>query len=167
MTDRLILIGRVAGAFGVKGEVRIAAYGDEPQMLLAYRDLKKQDGAPVFSLLSGRVAKNELIATTKEVMSKEAIDAMRGLELYIDRDQLPPTDEDEFYLADLIGLRAQSPEGQALGIVKAVQNFGAGDLLEIHFEGAPAFYLPFTRETAPAVHVAEGFLVVIRPIEVE
>ena len=167
MADKLVLIARVAGAFGVKGEVRIAAFGDDPKALLGYRELKRQDGSLAFTLLSGRTAKGELIAKTEPVMVKEAIDALRGLDLYVDRDRLPPPDEDEFYLTDLIGLRAETPEGEVLGVVKAVQNFGAGDLLEIEPERAPAFYLPFTREAVPDVRIAEGFVIAVRPTEMD
>ena len=166
MSARLVLIGRVAGAFGVKGEVRIAAFGDDPKALLAYRDLKRKDGSPAFTLLSGRTTKGELIAKTRDVLVKEAIDALRGLDLYVDRDQLPLPDEDEFYLTDLIGLRAETPEGEILGAVKSVQNFGAGDILEIEPEAAAAFYLPFTREAVPEVRIAEGFITAVPPTEV-
>jgi 16S rRNA processing protein RimM len=167
MVEKLILIGRVAGAFGVKGEVRIAAFGDDPLALLAYRDLKRKDGSTAFTLLSGRAARGELIAQTRPLLVKEAIDAQRGLELYVERSQLPPPDEDEFYLTDLIGLRAETPQGEILGVVKSVQNFGAGDILEIEPEGAPAFYLPFTRDAVPEVRVAEGFIVAVRPTEID
>ncbi len=167
MADKLILIGRVAGAFGVKGEVRIAAFGDDPMALLTYRDLKRKDGSLAFTLLSGRAAKGELIAKTKAVMVKEAIDALRGLDLYVNRAQLPTPDEEEYYLTDLIGLRAQTLEGETLGVVKAVQNFGAGDLLEIAPDAAPAFYVPFTRDAVPELWIAEGFVVVVRPGDVE
>ncbi len=168
MAAKLVLIGRVAGAFGVKGEVRITAFGDDPGALLTYRDLKRQDGSLAFTLLSGRVAKGELIAKTEPLLVKEAIDVLRGLDLYVERDQLPPPDEDEFYLIDLIGLKAATPEGEVLGTVKAVQNFGAGDILEIEpAEVGPAFYLPFTREAAPEVRIGEGLIVVVRPVEID
>jgi 16S rRNA processing protein RimM len=167
MPDKLVLIGRVAGAFGVRGEVRITAFGDDPMALLTYRHLKRKDGSPAFTLLSGRAAKGELIAKTEPLLVKEAIDALRGLELYVDRDQLPPPDEDEFYLTDLIGLRAETPEGEALGVVIAVQNFGAGDILEIEPADGAAFYLPFTRDAVPDVRIAEGMIVAVRPVEVE
>jgi 16S rRNA processing protein RimM len=167
MMDKLVLIGRVAGAFGVKGEVRIAAYGDDPLALLIYRDLKFKDGAPAFTLLSGRAAKGELIAKTTADLQKEEIDAMRGLELYVPRTALPPPDEDEFYLTDLIGLNAKTPEGEFLGVVRAVQNFGAGDLLEVEPPTAPLFYLPFTREAVPEIRLAEGLIIVVPPTEVE
>ena len=167
MMDKLVLIGRVAGAFGVKGEVRIAAYGDDPMALLAYRELKHKDGTAAFTLLSGRAAKGELIAKTTAVLQKEEIDAMRGLELYVPRSVLPAPDEDEFYLTDLIGLKAQTPEGELLGVVRAVQNFGAGDILEVEPPTGAAFYLPFTREAVPEVRLAEGLIIAVPPIEVD
>ncbi len=165
--DKLVLIGRVAGAFGVKGEVRIAAYGDDPMALLAYGELRRKDGASAFTLLSGRAAKGELIAKTTAALQKEEIDALRGLELYVPRAALPPPDEDEFYLTDLIGLRAETPGGEVLGLVRAVQNFGAGDLLEIEPAAGAPFYLPFTRDAVPQVCIAEGLIVAVPPIDVE
>jgi 16S rRNA processing protein RimM len=167
VADRLILIGRVAGAFGVKGEVRITAYGDDPLALLSYRDLKRKDGSPALTLLEGRAAKGDLIAKTKELSVKEAADALRGLELYVPRSALPPPDEDEYYLTDLIGLRVETAAGEALGVVKAVQDFGAGDLLEIEPSVGASFYLPFTREAVPEVRIADGVLVAVRPLEVD
>ncbi len=167
MNNKLVLIARVAGAFGVKGEVRIAAFGDDPKALLTYRDLKRQDGSLAFTLLSGRAAKGELIAKTEPVIVKEAIDALRGLDLYVDRSQLPPPDEDEFYLTDLIGLRAETPDGEALGVVIAVQNFCAGDILEIEPQAGTAFYLPFTRDAVPEVRLADGLIIAVRPNEID
>jgi 16S rRNA processing protein RimM len=167
MSARLVLIGRVAGAFGVKGEVRITAFGEDPLALLSYRDLKRGDGSPAFTLISGRTAKGELIAKTRDVLVKEAIDALRGLDLYVPRDALPPPEEDEFYLADLIGLRAETPQGKGLGAVKAVHNFGAGDMLEIAPDVGESFFLPFTREAVPEVRITEGLIVAVKPVEVE
>jgi 16S rRNA processing protein RimM len=165
MPDKLVLIGRVAGAFGVRGEVRITAYGEDPAALLTYRDLKRKDGSPALTVLSGRVAKGELIAKVKELDVKEAADALRGLDLYVPRAALPPTEEDEFYLTDLIGLRAETAAGEALGVVKAVPNFRAGDILEIAPPQGASFYIPFTREAVPEVRIAEGMLIVVPPPE--
>ena len=101
------------------------------------------------------------------VETKEQADALRGLRLFIPRASLPAPDEDEFYLADLIGLTAVTPEGETLGLIKSVQDFGAGDILEITpAEGGPTWYLAFTRETVPEVDVAAGRLVAVRPVEV-
>lgn len=165
MTDRLILVGRVAGAFGVKGEIRITSYTDEPAALVRYRDLKQADGAPALTLTDGRPHKGALVARAREVATREDAEALRGLELYIPRDALPLPEEDEFYLADLIGLRAVTPDGAELGRIKSVQNFGAGDLLEIAPETGPTWWLPFTKEAVPEVRIAEGLVVVIRPEE--
>ncbi len=168
MTGRLILVGRVGGAFGVRGEVRIATFTADPMALLSYRDLKRKDGSAALTLASGRPSKGGLIARAKEVASKEEADALRGLELYVPRDALPAPDENEFYLADLIGLAVVTAEGEALGRIKAVPNFGAGDMLEIEPpDGKATWYLPFTEEAVPEVKIAEGRVVAVRPAETE
>ena len=165
---RLILMGRVSGAFGVRGELRIAAYTDDPAALLAYRDFKHKDGAAALSLVSGRPSKGALIARAKSVETREAAEALAGLELYLPREALPPAQEDEFYLADLIGLRVTEADGRELGRIKSVQNFGAGDLLEIEpAEGGATWLLPFTREAVPEVRLAEGLVLAVRPEETE
>ncbi len=165
--QRLILIGRVAGAFGVKGEVRITAYTDDPAALLTYRDLVREDGTPGLTLTAGRSQKGALIGRAKEIATREEAEALRGLQLYVPREALPPPDEDEFYLADLIGLRAVDPAGAELGHIKSVQNFGAGDLLEIAPPSGPTWWLPFTKEAVPEVRIAEGVVVAVRPEESE
>ena len=165
---RLIEVGRVAGAFGVRGEVRITSFTEDPLALLRYRVLKRADGSTALTLTGGRAAKGGLIARAKEIADRDQAEAARGTTLFIAREDLPPPDdEDEFYLADLIGLEARAPDGAVLGKIRAVENFGAGDLLEIAPTGAPTWWLPFTREAAPEVRIAEGFVVVVRPAEVE
>ena len=162
----LILVGQVGGAFGVKGEVRITAFTETPGALLDYRDLKREDGSAALTLLSGRVAKGGLVARVEEIATPEQADALRGLRLYIPRAALPEADEDEFYLADLIGLEARDPAGVMIGRVRSVQNFGAGDLLEIQpAASGPSWWLAFTRETVPEVRLADGIIVVARPPE--
>jgi 16S rRNA processing protein RimM len=167
LPERLILVGRVAGAFGVKGELRITSYTDDPVALLRYRDLKRSDGAPALTLTTGRAQKGALVGRAREVATREDAEALRGLELFVPRDLLPPPEEDEFYLADLIGLAAIAPDGVPLGRIKSVQNFGAGDLLEIAPEAGPSWWAPFTREAAPEVKIAEGVVVVVKPGETE
>jgi len=167
--ERLVLVGRVAGAFGVQGEVRIRAYTDSPLSLLNYRQLRHIDGSPALTLVSGRSFKDGLIARAKEVASKEQADGLKGLDLYAPRSALPPVEaEDEFYLADLIGLRAEAPDGSPLGTVKAAPNFGAGDLLEIEPAGKGGTWLvAFTLENVPQVDLQGGRIVVVRPAEIE
>jgi len=166
MTSKLVLVGRVAGAFGVKGEVRLTAYTAQPEALLAYRDLKRQDGSPGLTLLSGRAQKGDIVARAREIATKEEADALRGLLLHVPREALPEPDEDEYYLTDLIGMAAVTPQGEPLGKVKAVQDFGAGDILEIDPGRGPTWYLPFTRDCVPEVDIAGGKVTVVRPQEV-
>jgi 16S rRNA processing protein RimM len=167
MTDRqLIRVARVAGAFGVKGEVRISAFTEDPKTLLAHKSLLKEDGAPGLTLVSGRAQKDNLIARVEGVETPEAADAMRGLNLYIPRDALPEPEEDEFYLTDLIGLSAVSPTGEALGRIKAVRDFGAGDILEIQPPAGQTWWVAFTRDAVPTVDIKGGKVVVDRPTEV-
>lgn len=163
---KLIEIGRVAGAFGVRGEVRVTAYSDDPLALKKYGPLLKKDGAVALTLTAARLHKGGLVVRAKEVETKEQADAMRGVTLWVARDALPAPDEDEFYLADLIGLQARDGAGAVLGTVKAVQDFGAGDILEIQPAGGSSWYLPFTREAVPELHIADGWLLAVRPDEV-
>ena len=167
MPPRLILVAQVGGAFGVRGEVKITAYTADAASLLKYRDLMREDGSPGLTLLSGRPAKAGLVARTQEITTPEQADALRGLKLYVDRDLLPPPDEDEYYLADLIGLEARDPAGAVIGRIASVQNFGADDLLEIKPGAGPSWWLPFTREAAPEVNIGEGWVTVVRPAEVD
>lgn len=162
----LIEIARVAGAFGVRGEVRVTVYSDEPLALKAYSPLVKKDGTPGLTITAARLHKGGLVVRAAEVATREEAEALRGLKLYVPRERLPAPDEDEFYLADLIGLEARDASGAVLGTVRSVQDFGAGDILEIAPPKGPTWYVPFTREAAPELHLAEGWLLAVRPDEV-
>jgi len=161
----LIRVGRVAGAFGVRGEVKVTAYTEAPKTLLAFRDLLREDGSLGLTLLSGRAHKDAVIGRAAQIATKEEADALRGLVLYVPRERLPAPDEDEFYLTDLIGLAAVTPQGEALGKVKTVRDFGAGDVLEIQPAAGPSWWIAFTRETAPEIRLTAGEIVVVRPEE--
>ena len=165
--SNLILVGQVAGGFGVKGEVRVTAYTADPMALLAYGPLLRADGSVGLTLTSARPEKSGVVGRAKEIATKEQADAMRGLKLHILRDRLPEPDEDEFYLTDLVGLEAREQDGTVLGTVKSVQNFGADDMLEIApAAGGPTWYLPFTRDAVPDLHIADGWLLAVRPVEI-
>jgi len=168
LSSDLIQVGRVAGAFGVRGEVRITSFTAEPLALVDYKDLKREDGAVALTLTSGRPAKGGIVARAREVETREQAEALRGLKLYIPRSALPEPDEDEFYVTDLVGLSVVDPAGEPLGRIKSVQDFGAGDLLEIApAEGGATWYLPFTRDAVPDVRLADGVVVGVKPDEVE
>src|SRR5688500_12655947 len=102
MGDTLILVGRVAGAFGVRGEVRITSYTADPEALLDYKTLTREDGSPGLTLSAGRPHKGGVVARAAGIETREQAEALRGLKLFIPRDILPEPDEDEFYVTDLI-----------------------------------------------------------------
>lgn len=168
MSDDLILVGRVAGAFGVRGEVRITSFTAEPAALVDYKALLREDGSPALTLTSGRAAKGGVVARAQEIETREQAEAVRGLRLYIPRAVLPePEDEDEFYVADLVGLSVVDREGEALGRVRSVRDFGAGDLLEIEPPAGESWWLPFTKEAVPEVSITDGRIVGVKPEETE
>jgi 16S rRNA processing protein RimM len=168
MSDDLILVGRVAGAFGVKGEVRITSFTADPMALVGYKALLREDGSPALTLTGGRVAKGGIVARAREIETREQAEAARGLKLYIPRAVLPePDDEDEFYIADLVGLAVVSPDGEPLGRVRSVRDFGAGDLLEIEPPAGESWWLPFTKDAVPEVSISERRIVGVKPGEVE
>jgi len=168
MGDDLILVGRVAGAFGVRGEVRITSFTAEPLALVDYKSLLREDGQPALTLIGGRVAKGGVVARAREIETREQAEAARGLRLYIPRAVLPePEDEDEFYVADLIGMDVVSLEGDLLGKVRSVRDFGAGDLLEVAPGAGESWWLPFTKDAVPEIQMDAGRIVAVRPDEVE
>ena len=168
MAAHLILVGQVAGAFGVRGEARITTHTESPLNLLDYSPLMRADGSTGLHLTAGRAVKGALIVSAKEIETREQAQALRGLRLYIDRAALPPAEDDEFYLADLIGLAASAPDGKTIGRVKSVHNFGAGDLLEIEpGDGGPSWWAPFTKAVVPQLDLAGGTIIVDRPAETE
>ena len=137
--------------------VRMRAFGDPGQMG-AYGPLSDEKGARQFALTVTKRSGNQLVARVEGVSDRDAAAALKGQKLYVPRDRLPPLEESAHYCADLIGLRAESPDGAALGFVRAVFNFGAGDLLEI--SGEEERLVPFTRAAVPVVDVDRGRLVV-------
>ncbi|MCG6857735.1 MAG: ribosome maturation factor RimM [Salaquimonas sp.] len=165
--QKRILVGRFGAPHGVRGEIRLKSFTDDPEAIAGYETLATGDGAPV-EILSLRPQKEMLVVRLKGCDSREAAQALNGVELYIDRSELPETeDEDEFYLADLIGLEARAPDGETIGKVIAVENFGAGDIIEIKPVKGPAFMIAFTRESVPEIDLDAGYLVLVRPPETE
>jgi 16S rRNA processing protein RimM len=163
--DDLILLGVIAGAHGVRGQVRIRSFTAEPQAIAAYGPLQDEAGRRRFELRVTGLTKEGVIARIEGVADREAADALRGVRLYLPRSALPPPGAEEFYHADLIGLAAEGVDGAPLGRVVAVQNFGAGDVLEIAPPGdGAAIFVPFSRAAVPVVDVA-GRRIVLDPPE--
>ena len=164
MPANRILIATVGAPHGVRGEVRLRVFTENPLAIANYSPLRDDEGR-LFEILRTRPAKTVVVAALKGISDRDAAEALRGRNLYVNRDRLPETEDDEtFYQADLVGLEAVTADGRPLGRVIAVHNFGAGDLLEIAPEGRKAGeLLPFTRDFVPEVDVAAGRLTVTPP----
>lgn len=166
MSEKLVLVGQVGGAFGVRGEVKITAFTGDAMALLSYSPLLRADGSVGLTLTGARPDKKGIVARAKEIATKEQADALRGLKLHVPRDRLPEPDEDEFYLTDLVNLQVRDASGEVLGKVKSVQNFGAGDILEIApATGGQTWYLPFSKAAVPELHIADGWLLAEVPAD--
>lgn len=162
-----VLLGVVIGAQGLKGEVKMKTFTERPETLGAYGPLHARDGR-AFTVKSVRQGKGCSIVTLDGVTSREAVESLKGVELYVGRGALPNTPEHEFYHADLMGLHAEDTEGRGIGKVIAIHNFGAGDVIEIERDDRGGTVLmPFTREIVPMIDVAEGRIIIAAPEEVE
>ena len=162
--DDLICVGAIAGAFGVRGEVRLKSFCADPSAIADYAPLSTEDGARSFSVTLTRPIKNGFAARLGGIATKEEADALRGVQLFAPRTRLPSLPDDEFYHADLIGLEVFDSGGAALGTVLAVQNHGAGDLLDIRpATGGETVLLPFTLVNVPTVDLGAGRIVADPP----
>lgn len=153
MTTSRILIGKVAAAHGLKGEVKLKCFATDPAALVTYPDLTFANGQKA-KVSAARVAGDFVIASFAGVTDRTGAEGLRGAEVFVDRAALPPTDEEEFYLADLIGCVACDPNGAPVGEVVAVPSYGAGDILEIRIGASrQTAMVPFTRDFAPIVDI--------------
>ncbi len=164
----LVLLGRFGAPHGVRGEIRLQSFTANPLAIGDYGPLFDATGARRFVLTSVRPqGKDMLVARVEGVADRSGAEALTGVELYISRENLPEPEEEEFYLADLEGLRAETAEGALLGEVIAVRNFGAGDILEVRpQQGGETLLYPFTKAVVPVVDISGGRVVVAPPQEV-
>lgn len=163
MADR-VCVGAIAGAFGVRGEVRLKSFCAEAADIATYGPLSTEDEGRSFDITLTRPVSSGFAARLTGVMTKEAADALRGVRLFAPRSALPNLPDDEFYHADLLGLSARDTGGAELGKIAAVLNHGAGDILELR--GAPlkgSVLVPFTRTIVPTVDLASGRVIIDPP----
>lgn len=163
---RDVLLGVVTGALGLKGEVKVKTFTERPDKLGAYGPLHTKDGKTL-RVVSVREGKDEAVVSLEGVNDRNAAEALKGSELFIPRSALPNADANEFYYTDLIGLRAEDTEGRSMGTVRALHNFGAGDVIEIVRDNGDEVFLPFTREVAHEIDIEGGRIVIAAPEETE
>lgn len=163
-----VCVGQFAGSHGVRGLVKLRSFTDDPAAVVSYGPLSDESGKRRFQVSLQSTVKDLFLARVEGITTREQAQELAGVRLYVDRAALPETeDDDEFYHADLIGLRAELADGTRFGIVKAVFDFGAGDVLEIRTEAGALEMLPFSKACVPVVDVRGGRLVVDLPAIVE
>jgi len=161
------MLGVITGAHGVRGEVKVKTFTAEPRAIARYGALSDASGTRSFVLEPRGGARGLVIAAIAGIGTREAAEALKGVELYVARDKLPRPRRGEVYIADLVGLAAVAPDGATIGRVARVLNYGAGDVLEIERPGTEALLLPFAAPMVGDVEVANGRVFVSPPAEVE
>ncbi len=163
MDDNLICVGAIMGAFGVRGEVRLKSFCADPSAIETYSPLVTESGER-YEVELVRSVKGGFGARLSNVQDKEAADALRSTKLYARREDLPSLPDDEYYHSDLVGLEVLDTGGARLGKVISVQDFGAGDILEIAGKGLKeAVMLPFTLVNIPTVDIKAGKIIADPP----
>ena len=168
MTER-ICVAQIGAAHGVRGEVKLRSFTEDPAAFTSYGPLESEDGKRRFEIETLRPASDHFVARIAGVADRDAAAKLTNFKLYVSRDRLPPVEEDDtYYHSDLIGLAAVTPDGAALGTVKAVLNFGAGDIIEIATtDGSAPLMVPFTSAAVPSVDIKAKRIVVVPPPLVE
>ena len=166
MPDK-ICVARIGAAHGVRGDVKLWTFTEDPFAVKAYGPLSTKDGTRQFEFVHAREAKDHLVATFQGVTTREEAERLNGIELYVAREKLPATEQDEYYHADLIGLAAVTTDDQSLGRVVAIHNFGAGDIIEIAPPQGATLLLPFTNAVVPTIDLAGGRVVIDMPEQID
>jgi 16S rRNA processing protein RimM len=162
-----VCVARIGAAHGVRGAVKLWTFTEDPFAVTRYGPLATRDGARAFEIAHARQGKGHLVATLKGVATRNDAERLNGIELYVAREKLPATEDDEYYHTDLIGLAAVTTANEPLGKVLAIHNFGAGDIIEIAPPRGPTLLLPFTNAVVPTVDIAGGRVVIEVPAEIE
>ena len=164
MSNELICVGSIGGSYGVNGELRIKSFCAIAENIETYSPLTHEDGTGSFTIAIVRTVKGGFVIRMPEVATKEQADALKGVQLYAHRDQLPNLPDDEYYHSDLTGLQVLDTGGIRLGTVKSVHNHGAGDLLEVQLPDSSATVLiPFSLAVIPTVDLETGRIIADPP----
>lgn len=164
-SGKMVCVGVVSAAHGIRGHVRIKSFTAEPGDIARYGPVYDVTGGrPLRLTVTGR-SRELVIARIEGIGDRDAAEALQGHRLFVPREAFPPLDAEEFYHADLIGLRAELAAGleqprQILGAVVAVHDFGGGDILEVASGQGTSLMIPFTGDAVPEVNVAEGWLII-------
>lgn len=166
--DDLVFIAALAGAHGVRGECKVKSFAGEPEAAFGYGPFLDESGKAILTPKQWRPVKDGFVVSFAENLNREQAQGLKGTKLFIPRTALPELEEDEFYHSDLLGLTVQALDGSPMGRLRAVHDFGSGDLLEI--EATPgrkgSWMLPFTREFVPHLSITDGVITIDPPEDV-
>jgi len=161
---RRIRVAKIGAAHGLRGEVRLFVDADDPLAVKKLGPFEDAAGKRQFRIAALREAKDHLLVRFEGVSDRNEAERLTNLELFVPRERLPDTeDASTFYQADLVGLRAESAQGELLGEVIGVPNYGAGDLLEVKPASGATFLVPFADPFVPEVDLASGKVVIELP----
>ena len=164
--DTRVCVAQIGAAHGLKGEVRLRSFTEDPLAIAQYGPLETEDRARQLEIETLRPAKDHFVVRFRAVADRDAAESLCNVKLYVERDKLPAIDDDTFYHADLVGLSAVTPAGEAFGEVAAMHNFGAGDIIELKLtHGGDNLLLPFSETVVPQIDIAGGRIMVVLPEE--
>jgi len=158
-----VLLGEISGVHGIRGDLLVRTYTATPESIASYGPLTDATGVKTFSLKIVRVTDKGVVARVAGIADRTAAEALRGTKLFIAREKLPEPDTSEYYHSDLIGLKALAHDGTPLGKIVSVQNFGAGDLLELQPPEGASEFIPFEDQWVPTVDLSSRSVVIRRP----
>ena len=160
-----ICLGVITGPSGLQGDIKVKSFTADPSDITRYGKVSDKSGDRLFDIRISRKTAKHLVVRLKGVNDRSAAEALKGTELYVSRDTLPQLEEEEFYYADLVGLRVELADGAKIGTVRMMDNFGAGDVLEVALESSATVHLPFTKAVVPTIDLAARRIVANPPPE--
>jgi 16S rRNA processing protein RimM len=160
-----ICLGRVLGAHGVRGLVRVRAFTEEPENVAAYGPVETPSGKS-FKIEALNILKDAVLCRFDGIGDRDQAEALKGTDLFVSRDKITESslEEGEWYHADLLGLEVRNRQGEPIGQIVAVENFGAGDLIDIRVKArGQNFFLPFTDDNVPEINLGQNYVVIDPP----
>ncbi len=181
--ESLVCVGVISAVHGIKGQVKISTFTQNPEDITTYGRLFDKNGKPLFEIKNFKLTPKAMIVRLSGIDTRNQAEQLKGTELFIQRETLPQPDEEEFYYSDLTGLNVQFRNGTHYGTVKSIQNFGAGDLVEILPDPSmvttksgkkakpsgkiETVFYNFTKEVFPQINISEGYITLLPPKMVE
>ena len=158
--SKLVCVGQIINVHGIKGAVKIKSYLTNPMDIASFGDLTDKNGTKVFRIKAQSQNQGIVLAYIQGVTDRTVAESLKGTELYVAREKMPKEEADEFYCIDLVGLTVLK-EGEPFGTVVSVENFGAGDIINVKLKNSKVFPFDFSEATFPVVDVDQGVMHIV------